>query len=163
MRVDITDATAEQPFVPDELQHLRICSRSDQGQVREAAQDRLTLAKMSEGEFTNDKGMRENTAIVEQGAQFRIRFAQMVYPDRGVDKDHRAGGRRRGGAFACLSLPPRRASRRALSRSMRAFRPSRTRPDFSFRPVNAWASATSLSSRARVVRIRRKSRSKFIG
>jgi hypothetical protein len=108
---------------------------------------------MSDSEFADDEWMDENDTIVEQGAQFRVGFTKMVNPDRGVDKDHRAGGRRRGGAFARGSLPPKRANRRALSRSIRAFKPSRTRPDFSVRPVSACASATSLSSRARVVRI----------
>src|SRR3982074_3452536 len=77
----------------------------------------------------------------------------MVDPDGRIDQDHVELDRRRGGALRQRSLPPRRANRRALSRSMRALSASRTRLDFSFKPVKAWALATSSSSRARVVRM----------
>jgi hypothetical protein len=74
-------------------------------------------------------------------------------PDGRIHQYHQVLGRRRGGGFASRSLPPKRARRRALSRSINAFRASRIRLDFSFRPVKAWALATSSSSRATVVRI----------
>jgi hypothetical protein len=45
--------------------------------------------------------------------------------------------RRRGGAFNFRSVPPNRASRRALSRSTSAFKASRTSEDFSLMPVKA--------------------------
>jgi hypothetical protein len=46
-------------------------------------------------------------------------------------------GRRLGGALRVVSLPPRSAKRRALSRSMSALSASRTRFDFSISPVRA--------------------------
>src|SRR5258708_7396424 len=77
----------------------------------------------------------------------------MIDPDGRIGQDHVELDRRRGGAFRPGSLPPRRANRRALSRSMRALSASRTKLDFSFKPVKARALATSSSSRASVVRI----------
>src|SRR6478736_6236119 len=77
----------------------------------------------------------------------------MVHPDGRIDQDQADLARRRGGAFRSGSLPPRRASLRALSRSMSALSASRTRLDFSFKPVKACALATSSSSSASVVRI----------
>jgi hypothetical protein len=85
--------------------------------------------------------------------QYGIAGPQMVDPNRGIDQDHPGIGRRRAGACSPGSLPPKRASRRALSRSIKAFNASRTKLDFSVNPVNAWALAISSSSRARVVRI----------
>jgi len=77
---------------------------------------------------------------------------QVVHPHRRIDEDHFCGGRRRGGATRSGSLPPRSIRRRAASRSISALSASRTSADFSLRPVNACASATSSSSRAIVVR-----------
>src|SRR5207237_1256083 len=51
------------------------------------------------------------------------------------------------------TLTPRRASRRAASRSISALRASRTKLDFSLSPVKACACATNSSSSASVVRM----------
>ena len=61
--------------------------------------------------------------------------AQMIDPDRSIDQDHLVVGRRRGTGAKSGSLPPSRAKRRALSRSISALRASRTNADFSRKPV----------------------------
>jgi hypothetical protein len=48
-------------------------------------------------------------------------------------------------------VPPNRANRLALSRSIKAFNASRTRLDFSRKPVKPCARATKSSSSASVV------------
>lgn len=58
--------------------------------------------------------------------------AQVIDPHRGVHQDHFRPDCRRGGVSTSGSLPPSRAKRRALSRSMSALRASRTSFDFSF-------------------------------
>jgi hypothetical protein len=60
---------------------------------------------------------------------------------------------RRGGDVNSGSVPPRRASRRALSRSTSATRASRTNAETLVSPVRARASATISSSRIKVARI----------
>ena len=76
----------------------------------------------------------------------------MIDPNATIDQNHFAADRRRTGISRSGSLPPSRARRRALSRSMRALSASRTSWDFSLRPVNACAFASCSSSSTIVVR-----------
>ncbi len=85
-------------------------------------------------------------------AQHRVADTKVVDPDRGVDQNHCGSARRRGTVLRSGSVPPSLASRRALSRSIRARNPSRTRALFSVVPVRRCASASRSSSRAKVVR-----------
>jgi hypothetical protein len=77
----------------------------------------------------------EDDAAAKQLGQRSIAVAEVVDPNRGVDEDHWLAARRRGIGVSAGSVPPRRARRRALSRSIRALRPSRTSNVFSFTPV----------------------------
>src|SRR5262245_62184909 len=97
--------------------------------------------------------MREDQAGLEQRRKLAIARTQMVDPDRRIDQDHGRVARWRGGAFSLDWVPPSRASRRALSRSIRALSASRTSADLCFTPVKACAFAMSSSSSARVRRI----------
>lgn len=83
-----------------------------------------------------------------------IPVAKMIHPNRGVHQNHCFGTDRcRGTGLNFGSEPPKVARRRALSRSINAFRPSRNRADFSFMPVNCTAWAYKSSSIFNVVRI----------
>jgi hypothetical protein len=77
----------------------------------------------------------------------------VIDPHRRIDQNHFLAIRRRRGALRLGSLPPKRASRRAASRSINALSASRISADFAFNPVYACALANSLSSSAMVVRI----------
>ena len=88
-----------------------------------------------QGRFTDDKRVRQDLTGLEQRCQPLITFSQMIEPDRGINQNHDRRGRRRGGAFSFECVPPRRAGRRALSRSIKALRVSRTSADFSLTPV----------------------------
>src|ERR1700719_1059649 len=83
------------------------------------------------------------------------RCAQGQMSHRGVEetsgKNHFGRLLRRGIALNFGMVPPREASRRALSRSMRAFSASRIKAVFSVTPVNSWVIRTRSSSRASVV------------
>ena len=68
--------------------------------------------------------------------------------------DHAIFGARHGDIARSGSLPPRRANRRALSRSINALSASRIKAEFSLRPVKARALATNSSSSATVMRMR---------
>src|SRR5260370_24871415 len=153
MDVDISDAAPEQGVAIDEMQDLRICGDARARQVRHGVQHGLALTQIAQSEFADDEGVGQNHSGVEPAGKRLVARAKMVDPDGRIDQDHAEADRRRGGASRPGSLPPRRASRRALSRSMRALSASRTRLDFSLRPVKAWALATSSSSSASVVRI----------
>ena len=77
----------------------------------------------------------------------------MINPNRTIDEDHRPTARLRGIARNAGSLPPSRANRRALSRSISARNASRGKAGFSVRPDRSCAWAKSSSSNATVVRI----------
>src|SRR5438034_130305 len=79
--------------------------------------------------------------------------AQMIDPDGRIREDQREFARRRGMRLSSGIAPPNAASLRALSRSMRALRASRSKAVFSATPVNSWAMRTRSSSRAMVVLI----------
>src|SRR5271165_656789 len=132
--VDMADAAPEQGVTITEAEDFRV--RGDYGgrQVQEGGQDGLTLAEDAQRKFADDQGVRQNPPDIEQYGQCRVARPQMIDPDRRVYEDHDRADRRLGGAMRLGSLPPRRASRRALSRSIRAFSASRMRLDFSSRP-----------------------------
>ena len=96
--------------------------------------------------------MHQNATGLEQTCEGLVANPQMIDPNRGIDEDQAGSGRRRGAFARSGSLPPMRASRRALSRSINALSASRMRADFSLRPVKACAFARSSSSRATLVR-----------
>src|SRR3954471_12776891 len=104
---------------------------------------------MSKGNFANNEGMDDYAAIIELRLHRRVLAPQMVDPDRAVCQDH-LPKRRRGGAFNRGEVPPSRARRRALSRSIRALSASRTRADFSSIFVSSRAMESISSSRVRV-------------
>jgi len=80
--------------------------------------------------------MDDNLSLVEESTQFLAAGAQMIDPDRSIGEDQIFLDRRRGMFFKCGMVPPREAKRRALSRSMSAFRASRSNAVFSDTPVN---------------------------
>src|SRR5271157_1734781 len=153
MRVDIADAAPEERMTVNKGEDFRLRRDGGGRQVRESGQHGDPLTQGAQSQFADDEGVRQNPTGLEQLGQRRVSGPQVINPYRSIDQDHAPAGRRLGGALRSGSLAPNRASRRALSRSMSALSASRTRLDFSFRPVRAWALATSSSSSASVVRI----------
>src|SRR5208283_5835707 len=103
--------------------------------------------------------MDHNLPLVELHAHLVVPRTEMVNPNRRICENQ--CGRafvlpslRRGIFFNLGIVPPRDANLRALSRSMRALRASRTNAVFSTTPVNSWAVRTRSSSSARVVLIK---------
>lgn len=137
MDIDISDTAPEQSVTLDETQDFRIGGDASTGQTQQGVHDDLAMTEITQSKFTENARMRENHSGIEQAGEHLITRAKMIDPNRGVNQDHLEPGRRRGGAPRPGSLPPRRANRRALSRSIRALSASRTRLDFSFTPVKA--------------------------
>src|SRR5450432_3329797 len=98
--------------------------------------------------------MYQDFATFEQGSEIRHSLTEVVDPDGRVDEDHApAADRLRGTGKIRGCVPPSRASRRALSLSIRALRPSRSTVERSCVPVSLTAFASSSSSNVTVVRI----------
>src|SRR5580692_8442382 len=107
--------------------------------------------------------MDDNLPLVKMSAQCIVVRAQVVNPDRRVRENQSRLAPLlvipplpilRLGIFLNRGIvPPSDASLRALSRSMRALRASRSNAVFSATPVNSWAVRTRSSSSATVVLI----------
>src|SRR5205814_9459384 len=111
---------------------------------RAKSEDLWPVTQLATGDFADHEWMSEDLFPFERLNERRYRPVQMIDPDGGIDEDQ--AGRRRRGAFARGSLPPRRASRLALSRAIRARRPSWIRAVRSCVPVRRRASSISRSS-----------------
>src|SRR6266702_2702473 len=122
------------------------------GQILQCAQHDVALLQVAHSQFANDQWMREHLPPLKQLLQCDVALAEVIDPNRSIDQDHFAV-RRRVTGINSGSLPPRLASRRALSRSISAFNASRISADFSLMPVNEAAFAINASSSAIVVRM----------
>jgi hypothetical protein len=140
-------------MLTDEMQYLLV--RGDDGlwHALQSVRDMTAWFQMAQRKFTNYKGMYQDLTSIKQLSESGVAPAQMIDPNRGVDQNHLGGARRRLGATNRGWLPPKRAMRRAASRSMSALSASRTKADFSFTPVKACALFISSSSSAKVVRM----------
>src|ERR1700722_3906683 len=96
--------------------------------------------------------MTKNLALFKQPLQPIVSLAKVIDPHRSIDENHFAA-RRLGIGFNRGLLPPRLANRRALSRSIKAFKASRTSAVFLLSPVNETAFSSKASSSERVVRM----------
>src|SRR5271170_1140920 len=97
--------------------------------------------------------MDHNLPLLEKLLQFFVARTEMVDPNRSIREYQCGRTLRRGILFNPGIVPPRDANLRALSRSIKALRASRTSAVFSATPVNSCAMRTRSSSRARVVLI----------
>ena len=134
MCIDIADARAGKCLDLDKSKNLVV--GRDQGfrQFFQIRQDLAAIRESAECQFPDNERMGKNLPLLEKFDETRIVSTKMINPDRRVDQDHNST-LRRGTSFRSGSLPPRRASRRALSLSMSAFNASRTIADFSVSPV----------------------------
>jgi hypothetical protein len=137
----------------NQTKHLLVRGHDRLRQIPQITQKSAPPLQMAERKLAHHEGVREDFAPVQPRREPLIAGPQMLDPVGRIDEDHPRFVRRRGIAVRPGSLPPRRASRRAASRSINARSASRTKADFSRIPVYASAFASSSSSSARVVRI----------
>jgi len=112
----------------------------------------MSISQVAAGQFADDERMGPHTCLIEQSGEPMIPATQMIDPDGRVDQDHPGPERRRGEDFNSGSDAPNRARRRALSRSISARKPSRTRAALSGTPVSRCASSSNCASMFSVVR-----------
>ena len=117
MSIHVTDPAAKQPVSFDKLQDFFMRSEARLRHEPKICQDDISIPKISQCEFANDKGVRQNLARFEQCRQGSNFAANVLRPNRGVDQDHLDFSRRRRPATKPGWLPPKRANRRAASRS----------------------------------------------
>lgn len=155
MRVNVANPSARKTTAGNENQYFLMTSLWDSRKIVPQFQQLITIVQVATCQFADHHWMHAHPPLCQQLIEPLVAMPQMIDPDRGIDKNHIASqpDRRLEIGSSPGSLPPRAARRRALSRSIRAFRPSRSNADFSCTPVNVTARSNNRSSMVRVVRI----------
>jgi hypothetical protein len=154
MNIDVTYSLAVKLVALDVAKHFISFGYCCRRQLLEQFQNQCAIRQASAGNFAHYERVHDYFVAFKQSREPRISPAQMVDPYRCVDENQDLIlCRRRGATFRLGWLPPSLASRLALSRSMRALRPSCSNVERSSEPVNLMALAIRLSSRFTVVRI----------
>ena len=113
--------------------------------------------QITTSQFTPNHRMRQYLTAYKQGSQMFIILPQMIDQNRSVNQNsgHYSSKPdcRRDIGLTSGSEPPNKARHKALSRSIKAFKPSRNKAVFSRTPVNSTALAYKPSSIFNVVRI----------
>jgi hypothetical protein len=124
--VNPADPAPEKGMSSDELQHIIVAHYAQGREFAEQINSLGGLSKMTERQLTDEERMRHHAAVPEFAHQRWDGSSKVIDPDGRVDEDHRDVfvGRRRRGALARLSLPPRAARRRALCWTMSARKPA---------------------------------------
>ena len=135
MGVHIPDTASEDRAAIDEMQNFFIGRNVRTRQSPKIFQNNSPLAELAQREFADDERMNQNLTAFKKIREPVLVPAEMIHPDRRIDKDHAGSGRRRGAGVKSGSVPPSRANRRALSRSISAVKASRSKADLSFTPV----------------------------
>jgi hypothetical protein len=152
--IDIADPLAMQGLDSDELQHLFGTGRHSGWQVLKQFENRIAVAKTAASDLSQHERVHQDLCSLKQRDQPCVASPQVIDPHRGVDQDQ-AGFpvRLRGAALREGWVPPSRARRLALSRSMSALKPSLKMAVLSMGPTSLAALARSSSSTLMVVRI----------
>jgi hypothetical protein len=154
MNIDIPNALAMQDAVLDEPQNFVALSHHGGRQIQEQFQDRHALVQTSASNLANHKRMHHDDRSFQQVDKPRIAPAKVIDPHGRVDQNQTGLPLRlRGAAFNLGCVPPNRARRLALSRSMSAFKPALTMAVRSIGPASLVAFASSSSSMLIVVRM----------
>lgn len=153
MDVDVADALAMQDMAVDELQNLIGASERSGRQVLQQLENGSSIAQAATGNLPHDERVHQGRGPLQQVHEPGVTPTQVVNPDRGVDQDQvEFPARRRWAASSEGCVPPSRARRLALSRSINAFKASLRRAVLSMGLTNLLAFSSNSSSMWTVVR-----------
>ena len=148
MRVDVADSSARKATARNENQHFLMTRLWDSWKIVPEFQQLIAIAQIATCQFADHHWTHAHPVLCQQLIESLVAMPQMIDPDRGIGKNQVASypGLRLEIGFSSDSLAPRATRRRALSRSIRALRPSRSNADFSRTPVKATACSNNRSS-----------------
>ena len=115
VHIDRAEPAAPEAFAIDEVDELLAAQRRQPGEATEGRGYLIAGGEGTQCQHLDDAVVRRSTVVEKQSAEGGLRPAQVICPHRGVDEDHAAESRCRGAAVADGSVPPKAASRRALS------------------------------------------------
>ena len=154
MGIHPADAGTGQVAPGHQREHLLVLRHRYRTAARRRwAQRLLSPPQAAQRQLPDHEGMRPPPhPASSRRRQTGVASRQVIDPNRGVDQ-HQPTGRRRRGACSPGCVPPRAASRRALSRAISASRPACTSAVFSSIPVRRRARPPGRRSRFSVVRM----------
>jgi len=164
MKIDKANALTHQIVRVEQVHRLFMTGLKRNRQVPPELQQLGSILQIATSQLTNNHRMNANPILPQQIGQSFITLAQKINPHRSIHQNHDLFGtdRRRPATVRFGSEPPKADNRRALSRSISAFKLSRISAVFSFTPHSATAWAYNSSSIFNVVRISKLPASKFM-
>ncbi len=99
MDIDQFDACAIEPFSFDECHHLIVTGVSRHGQAGKCVEYSVAWFEIPKRNLTENERMHQHQTVIQQIAQSRITFAEVIGTDGCINQDQAVGGRRRGGAL----------------------------------------------------------------
>jgi hypothetical protein len=111
MRVDIANTGAAQVSVLYQREHLHRTRNHGLREAVETREKKFEILHLAQRNFADHKRMDQHHLAFEMPHEVVIGAPDMIDPNGAIDQQHQSfvnlGGRRRGGAFARGSLPPR--------------------------------------------------------
>jgi len=155
VQIHPTNPFTHQLMAIEKKQRFSVAGLNDRGQVLPKPHKLLSVFQVSTSQLANNHRMHTDLPLCQQSNEGIVAAAKIIYPNRRINQNHYSSvpDWRRGMDSSLGCEPPNWAKRRALSRSIRAFSPSRNRADFSLTPVNSTALAYKSSSIFSVVRM----------
>jgi hypothetical protein len=108
----------------DKREGLDVRCDGRERKITEKSKYFAAIREVAAGKLSQNEWVHEYLGIFQHARELRDAFSEMVYPNGSVNQDHARFGRRRGTERSLTSLPPSLASRRALSRAIKACRPA---------------------------------------
>ena len=90
MGIKIANSFSGDPLLLNKKQNFFFCGGRDTWQILEKLKNLLPMFQISTGEFPDDEGMSQDQSRIEKVLKDRISLAQMIDPDRSIDKIHAA-------------------------------------------------------------------------
>ncbi len=96
MTVNVSNSEPKESVSLDERQNLGI-GRQNRPEKLQPEQKHVSIPQVTDSEFADNHRMGQHVTFVQYLQQPHLRLAQMVDPNRRVDKNHAGSGRRRAG------------------------------------------------------------------
>jgi hypothetical protein len=124
MNVNDANPASHNPTHFDEMSRLVIRRAWRDRELLEKIENFAAVPNVAARKLSDHERVNQNRIAFQRSDKRPISSTEMIHPYGRIDENHASAGRRLGIAFRPGSLPPSLASRRALSRAIRARRPS---------------------------------------
>ena len=136
MDIDVADAPPHQTMAFNEKQYFVVAGSLERRHQAQLVKNISTGFQVAAGKFANNIRVNTDLTGLQKLDKAGMMPSKMIDPDRRVDQYHFVFGRLLGATARLGWDPPRRARRRADSRSIKAVSASRNKALRSFTPLS---------------------------